>query len=273
MSCSATAFLPSVTGRLAARLSGNERAQRVLDALDEDNYFVDRLVSSEPDLSGCTHCFTNSCSSSSTSAARRPSCAKSCGRPADALTEFGEHDEAAILYGEAGDWARAIDIVVSLAPTLLRQGRWQTLQDRIAAFPRKEVEARPWLQYWLGASQMAVDPNSACTTLTGAYEGFVREQDALGQMLAAAAIIEMQFVMFADFTLLDRWAEVLEERLANGVAFPDAESRTPGALQPDSGIDVSCAVASEVGWVCRTLARIDTETKQLRISGSLPPGR
>ena len=219
-----TAFLPSVTGRLAARLSGNQHAERVLDALDENNYFIDRLVSSEPtyQLHALFHEFllelvTRRCAPGE----RRQKLRET----AEALTEFGEHDEAAILYGEAGEWARAIEAVVTLAPTLLRQGRWQTLQDRIAAFPRKEVEARPWLQYWLGASQMAVDPNSACTTLIGAYEGFVREQDALGQMLAAAAIIETQFVVFADFTSLDRWAEVLEQLLANGAAFfPDAES-------------------------------------------------
>ena len=40
--------------------------------------------------------------------------------------------------------------------------------------------------------------------------------------------------------------------------FSRCRKRTPGALRPDSGIDVSCAVASEVGWVCRTLARIGT---------------
>lgn len=216
-----TAFLTRVTGRLAARLSGNEQAERVLHELHEKNYFVARRPSSEAAYQFhalfrefLLEFVSQRCTPLERLAKMR--------RSAEALAECGEDEEAAALFGKAGDWGRASGLVLASAARLLMQGRWQTLQSRIAAFPPSVLESTPWLQFWLGASRMAVDPIAARTTLSGAYEAFTRSRDVIGQMLAAATVIEIQFILWADFTLLDRWIDALECVLAKEVAFPDA---------------------------------------------------
>jgi LuxR family maltose regulon positive regulatory protein len=218
-----TPFLTRVTGRLAARLSGNEQAERVLHELHEKNHFVARRPSSEATYQ--YHAlFREFLIEFVTQRCTPIERLEKVRRTAEALAECGEDEEAAALFGEAGDWRRASDLVLASAPHLLMQGRWQTLQVRIAAFPPDVLESIPWLQFWLGASRMAVDPIAARTTLAGAHEAFTRSHDVSGQMLAAATVIEIQFLLWADFTLLDRWIDALEGVLAKGIAFPDTET-------------------------------------------------
>jgi LuxR family maltose regulon positive regulatory protein len=218
-----SAFLPAITGRLAVRLSRNDDAEHILQQLHEGNYFVGRRVGSEPtyELHALFQEFLIEHVNQQCTPIER---LEKLRHTAKALAEFGEDEEAAVLFGKAGDWARAIDLVLGLAPRLLMQGRWQTLQTRIAAFPADEVKARPWLQYWLGASQMAIDPRTAHATVISAYEGFTRKQDAVGQMMAAATVIEIQFVLFADFKSIGRWIEALEQVLTKSVPYPDPET-------------------------------------------------
>lgn len=212
------AVLPSVTGPVATRLTGIEHAERMLQELHERSFFVDCRFGSEPTyrLHALFRSFLQEFQRRNHSPAEW---LVRLQQAADALHAFGEHEQAAVLYGEAGSWDRAADTVLGLAPGLLRQGRWQTLQERIAALPEGEVAGRPWLQYWLGASRMASNMNLAQSTLTGAYEAFVRRKDVVGQAMAAATLVEAIFVDYGDFTRLDRWIEALESLLGSSAAL------------------------------------------------------
>lgn len=215
------AVLPSVTARVATRLTGIEHAERMLQELHERSFFVDCRPGSEPTyrLHALFRNFLQEFLRRNHPPADRLARLQ---QAADALHAFGEHEQAAVLYGEAGSWDRAAETVLGLAPGLLRQGRWQTLQERITALPESEVAARPWLQFWLGASRMACGMDLAQSTLATAYEGFVRRQDVVGQAMAAATLVEGIFIEYGDFTRLDRWIEALESLLASSAVLAAA---------------------------------------------------
>src|SRR6185437_11317836 len=106
-----TAFLTRITGRLAALLSDNEDAERVLQELHEKNYFVARRVSSEPtyQFHALFREFLIELVSQRCTPIER---LEKVRRTAGALAECGEDEEAAALFGEAGDWARASKLVL-----------------------------------------------------------------------------------------------------------------------------------------------------------------
>jgi DNA-binding SARP family transcriptional activator len=218
-----TAFAGGITGRLAALLSGQPDAERVLEELHASNCFIDRRAGGEPAfvLHALFRTFLLDHLGRQVAPDDR---VRQMRKTAEALRDTGEHEAAAMLFCEAGDWQPALALVLAMAPRLLSQGRWQTLQERVKAFPPELPEAAPWLQYWLGASQMAVDPIAACTTLARAFDAFAGKQDEVGQMIAAATIIEAQFLLFTEFTTTDRWIEALVTLLARGERLPDVES-------------------------------------------------
>jgi LuxR family maltose regulon positive regulatory protein len=109
-----TAWLTTVTGRVATRLSGNERAEDLLRALHEGNCFVHRRVESEPvyQFHALFHEFLVTLVHQRSTPTERLAKMR---QTADVLSECGDDEQAAILYGEAGDWARATDIMLRLA--------------------------------------------------------------------------------------------------------------------------------------------------------------
>lgn len=212
------AYLPSVTGRMASLLSGNVHAERLLHALHESNYFVDRRAGSEPVyyFHALFHEFLREFTDRNCAPAER---IRALRQSAEALSASEDHEQAVVLYCEAGDWEKAADLVLVIAPRLLLQGRWQTVQARIAALPETEIESRPWLQYWWGASQMAIDVETARATLAGAFDRFAVRQDVAGQMLAATAVMESYLVEYGDFAALDRWIDAVERLLTSAPPF------------------------------------------------------
>ncbi|MEP7183384.1 MAG: BTAD domain-containing putative transcriptional regulator [Betaproteobacteria bacterium] len=235
----ATAMLPRLTAPLAAQVSKVQHAGNALRELHQQNYFVDRRADGEPtyQLHALFREFLLERIKRDCAPIERQDLAR---RSAAALESCGELEEAAALYSEAGDWSKATGLILGIAPALLAQGRWQTLQQRIAALPREHVETVPWLQFWRGASEAAVDLVAARVTLTRAFEAFKRAHDALGQMLAAAAVIESYTAMYDDQMPCGPWIAILEDLLSANPGFPDVESE----LQVMSSLNFATGVSA-----------------------------
>ena len=69
---------------------------------------------------------------------------------------------------------------MTLAPALLAQGRWKTLDEWSDALPLARKEASVWLTYWLGISQIARNPPAARKLLQRAYDEFTAKADFMG---------------------------------------------------------------------------------------------
>lgn len=125
----------------------------------------------------------------------------------------GEIQEAVALMRDAGDCDAAAQVILSQAPTLLRQGRWRTLLEVIASLPAAYTQNSPWLSYWLGVSQLMINPMESRIPLQSAFAIFSTCDDVLGQSLTAAAMIDSYCFEWSTFQPLDRWIEVLEPLL------------------------------------------------------------
>lgn len=217
-----TAWLPRFTAEMAAQLTGNPDAASLLAALHRQHCFT--YLSQGPEPSYQYHAlfrdFLLARAHTAGSDARRQRLQH---RAAELLAANGQEDEAFHLYCQAGNPAAAVHLLLSRAPVLIGQGRWQMLQGWLAALPKEMVEAMPWLTYWQGVCIAHAGPSAARGPLQQAHEGFVKAGDTLGQGLAAAAIVETYVLDFSSFRSVDDWILALEAFLAAQPSFPCLE--------------------------------------------------
>ncbi len=219
----ATAMLPRMTARLATTVSQVQRAGEALDELYRCNHFVDRRLEGEPtyQLHALFREFLLDSRRREHSADEQREGAR---RAARALQAAGHVDEAAALYAEAGDWTSATALILEVAPGLLAQGRGMTVLAQLARIPDAVIDAQPWLRFWQGLSQSATDIVQGRAAFARAYEGFAQRQDALGQMLSAAAVVQSFSAAYDDAAPMRPWIGRLEALLATEPSFPDPES-------------------------------------------------
>jgi hypothetical protein len=125
----------------------------------------------------------------------------------------GSPDEAFLLYCRAAAWAKAGGLVVAHAEQLMAQGRFRTLADWVAALPVDTVDAQPWLAYWRGRALVPIDPGEGRRYLIYAHAGFERYGETLGEVAAAASIIDSIYIENRHFVQMDPWIAVLERKL------------------------------------------------------------
>jgi DNA-binding SARP family transcriptional activator len=129
------------------------------------------------------------------------------------LVSVGNPTDALELAVEGKNWTDAVALLLDCAPSLIRQGRWQTLQDWAQRIPVSERAANPWVGYWLGRSVVSIDPGAARTAFERAYDAFHDANDKTSELLAAAAVLEALYYEFRDFTPMDPWIDRVAELL------------------------------------------------------------
>ncbi|MBA2492374.1 MAG: hypothetical protein H0V34_11960 [Gammaproteobacteria bacterium] len=213
-----TACLPRFTAAMARRLTGNAKAEGLLGDLYCRRYFIDQRSASEPHYQ--YHALFREFLGHQvmrvfTEAERQQLVHKS----ARTLEEHGDHEAALALYKEARDWTSAVRLIVTMAPSVLAQGRWKTLGHWITSLPRQTVEETTWLLFWSGACKAQSDSAAGQKILERAYTRFTETRDTIGQALSAAAVIDSYFVDTGGFTAVAPWIDALEEVLAHRPVF------------------------------------------------------
>ncbi len=214
-----TALLPHMTQPLAEALSGNSEAGEILTELHRHYFFTNRreltgesyryhALLREFLLVRAAETYTRAYYLELT---RRAGCL---------LGECGRNEEALALHLRAQDWETATSLLLTQAPQLLAQGRAQIVVAWLQQLPEELVEATPWLLFWRGVSQQFVDPLNARSLLERAYSSFESQQDVLGQMSAASAIIEVVFILRESLSLTLKWVDVLQQHLHGNLVFP-----------------------------------------------------
>ena len=215
-------LLPSIAPALLCKLTGNSKTDGVLESLYHRHLFLDRRPGSTP-----TYNLHPLFQEFLLARAQRVLGARAVKRlrieAAELLTGTDQHEAAVTLLLQAGHWERAEALLVNLAPMLIAQGRWQTLQGWIRLLPAARMHANPWLTYWLGRSQIALDATAAKTLLASAYEAFLLLADRPGQVMAAGAVLDALHYEFRDLSAMDLWVERVVQLLEQGVAFTSIE--------------------------------------------------
>jgi len=205
-----TALLPQVCGDLAALLTGNSGAGALLEGFRRRSLFVDLRPGDTPVyvFHALMRAFLASRLESELSAEAFSELVMASAR-ALASVEGGENDAFA-LYRRAGAWGDALEVVSAHAPTLVREGRVQTLSDWIAAFPAAEFEKAPWLAYWRGVCRTQSDIPSAVADFEAAFLKFSAAGDSAGRILAACGVIDATYFAFSEFMSLADWMDRLD---------------------------------------------------------------
>ncbi len=217
-----TAFVPSFSAGLAARLTGIDGAGRLLADLHRNHYFTERRVEAEAEFQyhPLFRDFLLARARATYGGARLGQIRR---RAAALLEERGRIEDAAELFGETKDWEGLARLVVAHAPALLAQGRDQTLEAWLRSLPPALFERTPWLQYWLGRCRLPFDTAEAREQFAHAFAGFQERDERAGLFLSWAGVIDTFVYQWGDFTSLDRWIAVLQEELARDPRLPPGE--------------------------------------------------
>jgi LuxR family transcriptional regulator, maltose regulon positive regulatory protein len=225
-----TSLLTTFTADMAAELADDPRAEETLSELCRRQLFVYRKGDDQRyqyhDL------FREFLRAKLGAARQQTGLAQLQAEAARLLIRHGAREQAVSLLRDAEQWKEAAALINDLAPGLLAQGRWQTLQEWLEALPTATTEAEPWLKYWLGCVWINQGVSAARVHFEGAYLAFSARGQALGQLLAAAWIVRTYYVEYENFQPLDQWTEKITKLLAEGYVFkePAHELHVLGAL-------------------------------------------
>ena len=203
-----TAFLPRFTGALAIAIAGDEHAGQRIEELYRLRLFVTRRAGAE-----VTYQYHDLFRAFLVSRAERRfstgELAALRERAAALLLGADLCEDAFDLFIQAQAWSRAQQIFLNNARGMIAQGRWQTLRDWAARFPGEHMAAHPWLLYWLGKSNTLVDAAQARSLQQHAYQCFSERGDAIGQLLACAAVLEALHFETLGFKPRELWLQRL----------------------------------------------------------------
>lgn len=270
--CLTTALLPQVTARGAELVSGQPQAAQLLEQLYRGRLFTDRRMvvaagqGTYPGSEGLVatyqyHPLFRAFLLERGRLAWSPEIRQRWSLNAASLLEVSgqTHDAIAILI-ELAQWTRAAELILAQAPKLIAQGRWQTLQAWLQGLPDEVLREKPWLVYWWGISQLAVNQDDARKLLEHAHALMQAGGDIGGQLQSAAGVIDSHYYRWASFTEMDRWIALIQTLLETLPVFDSIEAE----LHVHSSLLIALAYRQPAnpmlpGCVARVTQLLDTE--------------
>jgi len=220
-----TSFLPMMTIHTAKELTGRADAEDILSSLHSNHCFTDKS-STEPFYEYHT-LFREFLLSRAERVFSPEELFKIKQKGATILKSSGQADEAVTLFIEAGDWGGAVRLILNRAPTLIAQGRGQTLTGWLADLPQEIRDKNPWLLYWQGVCYMLINPDQSRYCFQSSFSLFNNLEDPAGIFLAWCGVVNTIFHTFRDFSQLDPWIALLDKIRTRYPVFPseDIEAR------------------------------------------------
>lgn len=123
------------------------------------------------------------------------------------LREEGDAEEAVAVLQNAGAWDQLSELIVKLAPELMRQGRNMSLLEWLKNLPRERISKSGWLLYWLGSCQSGFVPDQSRPILNQAFQFFKGCQDPVGMAMSWCALELDYFLVCSDYSPLDQLIE------------------------------------------------------------------
>ncbi|WP_137895181.1 BTAD domain-containing putative transcriptional regulator [Ramlibacter sp. 2FC] len=219
------ACLPRVTAEIAQRLTGEDKAARLLLNLALNNYFVSETRWRDGhgfQLHPLMRDFLLSRAALDLpQVLEQPHLRMAAGL----LREAGHVEDAVSLLMPCRDWAALAEIAEAEALTMVAQGRGDTLARWLEALPAAELDARPSLLQAWGASCLAASPRAARRHFERAHEGYAVHDDVAAQLRCAVGVVRALVSEFDDLAALDPWGRRLAELLPQAGPALDREQR------------------------------------------------
>ncbi|MFZ3064518.1 MAG: BTAD domain-containing putative transcriptional regulator [Nitrospirota bacterium] len=217
-----TSFLPIMTRRFAEQLTGLHQAGALLSELNRRNYFTIRKPLPEP-VYQYHPLFREFLLTQARQQLTDTQLIQTQRKAAEILEGAGQAEDAIILYSQTGDWASMARIILTQAPTMIAEGRSQTLEEWIKQIPQAVVDETPWLLYWLGICRMHFALSESYQHLENAFELFKKQKDRTGMFIAWSGAVDIFLHSMGNFALLSQWITRLEDMLSNDPTFPTDE--------------------------------------------------
>jgi hypothetical protein len=147
-----------------------------------------------------------------------------------ALADAGQTEAAVPALLAAGEFDRAADAVLVLAPRLVAQARLRTLGGWLASFSTDWQQGRPELAYWLGQVWMMTKPARARTYLLHAEAAYAARGDTAGRLRTLAHLTYLSFVDFAPEYPITRWLGDLQQVAPRFDTLASAEEKAQLAM-------------------------------------------
>jgi LuxR family maltose regulon positive regulatory protein len=216
-----TAFLPSLNVPLAEGLTGEGLAGFILSNLNRQNYFTEKLSGGRGYR---YHPLFRDYLMSRAKTFYRPEKLATLRRKAAQLLEgSGQIEGAARLYLDAGEGQHLARMVIDHAREFLRQGRNKTVAEWIAGIPGGTAGGNPWLLYWEGMCFFPFDIPRARDAFERAFSLFRNGDDAAGQYLSWAGIVDTYVFDLDDWKHLDDCIAVFDDLRSAYPSFPSSE--------------------------------------------------
>jgi len=216
-----TAFLPQVTTSMAEKLTGQPTAGQVLGDLHRQNYFTNRRMADELiyEYHPLFREFLLSQGEKEYTVERR---AEIRGGAANLAEAAGQIEAAVELFRDAGDWEGLARLSCRNAPTLLSQGRVQTLEAWLRMLPPQIFDQVPWLLYWRGVCGLGWRHEECRCDLEQGLLLFRRQRDTAGIFLAWSSIV-ISYIFETYSQPLDPWIALLDDLVEEAQGFPSKE--------------------------------------------------
>ncbi len=264
------ACLQRTTAEAARRLSGEDKAGRLLLNLAHNDYFVREVVGNGEriyQLHPLLRDFLKNRASIELPEAIAPA---ALGQAAALLREAGQIEDAVALLIESRDWPALASLVCDLADTMLAQGRRETLASWLELLPPERLDAEPRLLLAFAASRLHTSPRTARHHFEKAYAGFRSAADREGMIASCRGLIDAIVFEFDDLAALDPWiGELIALCQAEPQAGPARSAgvslsliralllREPGhsalaaSLRDGAAADASTAMARAMAALCQ----------------------
>ncbi len=254
-----SAWLPSMTAEMARRMTRHPQAEGLLASLVHSNYFLSRTASPDPQYryhqlfrAFLLHEAHARWSPAEQDERRR--------RAAAILEEAGQLDAAVGLWRDLGDWEALTRLIRRAAPSLLRQGRTQSLEGWLGGIPEAVMAERPRLLYWSGRVRLHLDPFGARSLFERAYLKFKEADEAEGAFLGWAAVCKTYWLALDDARPLTRWLAELDAICTRWPGFPSPEIEARVAFGAFYGLIANDPLHPQLGaWEGRLLEALQSE--------------
>lgn len=224
------AYLPRMTAALAAAVSGNPDAGKLLEILHRRQLFTDRRAGPEP-VYQFHALFREFLQTRLLRQRPAQSRAALLQLSAQALVQHDDWEPAFELLVDACAWADARSLLLERAQTLMESGRCNTLVRWAESLPEGDLEGTPWLQYWRACALAQIAPAAAIPAYSHARIQFEQRSDKLGVVLSTAGLLQVCSVDHADYGTVERVLDGLAEDVSTpGLLTEDQELSVLGAL-------------------------------------------
>jgi ATP/maltotriose-dependent transcriptional regulator MalT/DNA-binding SARP family transcriptional activator len=204
-----TAFAPWVTASMAATLSDDPRALRILEDLARRNYFVIQKPLAERAYQ--YHPLFREFLLARADRVLSPGALQETRLASAKLLTAAGHPEAAVdLLDAAADADALAALLLEQAPALVAQGRIELVLDWLGRLAPERVAGNASLSYWLGMALLSRGPAEARPHFARALKLYEEHADATGAYQAWAGIIESYMLGWQDMKTMGAWIPVFE---------------------------------------------------------------